>query len=179
MAIRTQESLSGFIAGDPELSFTSKGDARFYVRGGQNHYRTEDDGSFTKTDTTYFNLVAFRATAERAYERFRKGDNFIAEGYVRTYEHEVEGQVREVEEFVARRIGHDLAMTRYEVDRTPQRSGPGQDRAVEREGLDQAAAETPERRGGETAQRRDQLADINPPDTRRRGPSARASAVSL
>lgn len=179
MAIQTQRSLSGFIAADPELSFTSKGDARFYVRGGQNHYRTEEDGSFTKTGTTYFNLVAFRATAERAYERFRKGDNFLAEGYIRTYENEVEGEVHEVEEFVARRIGHDLAMTRYEVDRTPQRSGPGQDRAAEREGVDQTAVETPERSTGEATQRRDQLADINPPDTQRRGPSARASAVSL
>lgn len=166
MDIRTLESLSGFIAGDPQLSFTSKGDARFYVRGGQNHYRTEGDGSFTMTGTTYYNLVAFRTTAERAYEQFRKGDNFLAEGYVRTYEREVDGQVRQVEEFVARRIGHDLAMTRYEVDRSPQRSGLGQDRAVEAEGLDQAAveAETPDRARAESRQRRDQLADIASPD---------------
>src|SRR5690606_25020005 len=98
----TQQSLSGFVASDPELSFTKKGDARFYARVGQNHYRMEDDGTYTKVDTTFFNLVAFRGVAERAYERFAKGDNFIAEGYVRNYEHEVEGQTRQVQEFVAK-----------------------------------------------------------------------------
>lgn len=31
MAIRTQESLSGFIASDPQLTYTERGDARFYA----------------------------------------------------------------------------------------------------------------------------------------------------
>jgi single-stranded DNA-binding protein len=118
MAIHTQESLSGFIASEPHLSFTEKGDARLFVKIGQEHYRREPDGSFTQTETTFHDLVAFRKTAERAHQRFAKGDKFIAEGYVHQYDRTDEnGQTVKAEEFVAKKIGHDLARTRYTVDR--------------------------------------------------------------
>ncbi|QYF98319.1 single-stranded DNA-binding protein [Microbacterium sp. PAMC21962] len=118
MAIHTQESLSGFIASEPHLSFTEKGDARLFVKIGQEHYRREDDGSFTQTETTFHDLVAFRKTAERAHQRFEKGDKFIAEGYVHQYDHtDDNGRQVKAEEFVAKKIGHDLARTRYTVDR--------------------------------------------------------------
>ena len=39
MVIRTQESFSGFVASDPQLSRTSTGEARLYARVGQEHYR--------------------------------------------------------------------------------------------------------------------------------------------
>lgn len=118
MAIHTQESLSGFIASEPHLSFTEKGDARLFVKIGQEHYRREDDGSFTQTETTFHDLVAFRKTAERAHQRFAKGDKFIAEGYTHHYDRTDEtGQTIKVEEFVAKKLGHDLARTRYTVDR--------------------------------------------------------------
>lgn len=118
MAIHTQESLSGFIASEPHLSFTEKGDARLFVKIGQEHYRREDDGSFTQTETTFHDLVAFRKTAERAHQRFAKGDKFIAEGYTHHYDRtDDNGQAVKVEEFVAKKLGHDLARTRYTVDR--------------------------------------------------------------
>ncbi|QBE49688.1 single-stranded DNA-binding protein [Leucobacter triazinivorans] len=118
MAIHTQESLSGFIASEPHLSFTERGDARLFVKIGQEHYRREDDGSFTQTETTFHDLVAFRKTAERAHQRFAKGDKFVAEGYTHHYDRtDDNGQPIKVEEFVAKKIGHDLARTRYTVDR--------------------------------------------------------------
>lgn len=46
-----------------------------------------------------------------------KGDSFIAEGYVRTFQAERDGAIIEREEFVAKKIGHDLARTNYDVDR--------------------------------------------------------------
>lgn len=128
MAIRTQDSLSGFTASDPQLTFTERGDARFYARVGQEQFRREDDGSFTKTDTAYSNLVMYRRSAERAHEQFAKGDNFVAEGYVHTYDYERDGQTIEGEEFVAKKLGHDTARTRYEVDRAPRA-----ERSVQRE----------------------------------------------
>lgn len=119
MAIHTQESVSGFIASDPQLTFTERGDARFYAKIGQEHYRKEPDGSFTQTETTFHDVVAFKKTAERAHARFAKGDRFIAEGYTREYDHTTpEGEMVKAEEFVAKKIGHDLARTSYEVDRT-------------------------------------------------------------
>lgn len=136
MAIQTQESLSGFIASDPQLRETSKGDARFYARIGKEHFRREDDGAFTRTETTYHHMVMFGRSAEHAHAKFAKGDNFIAEGYTRPVSYERDGQNVEGEEFVAKKIGHDTARTRYDVDRTPRRS------AVER---DAAAFEAPHR----------------------------------
>ncbi|RLP68812.1 single-stranded DNA-binding protein [Mycetocola reblochoni] len=116
MTIRTKESLSGFVASDPELTFTSKGDARLYARIGQPQARVEDDGTFTQLEPTFTDLVMFRRSAELAHEQFRKGDNFLAEGETRTY---TSSDGTEREQFVASRIGHDNNITRYTVDRTP------------------------------------------------------------
>lgn len=118
MAIHTKQSLSGFIASDPQLTITELGDARFYVKIGQEHFRRENDGSFTQTETTFHDLVTFRKTAERAQSRFAKGDKFVAEGYTRKYDRaDSHGQIVPAEEFVANKIGHDLARTNYTVER--------------------------------------------------------------
>lgn len=118
MTIRTQQSISGFIASDPQLTQTDRGDARFYARFGQENFRREDDGTFTKLETSFHNLVMYRATAERAYERFSKGDSFVAEGYLHEYSYEREGLTTDGVEFVAKKIGHDTARTQYSVDRS-------------------------------------------------------------
>jgi single-strand DNA-binding protein len=117
MALHTQQSLSGFIASEPQQSVTENGDTRFYVRVGQPHFHREDDGGFTELEPSFHDLVTYRATAERALTRFAKGDSFVAEGYVRTFQVERDGTVVDREEFVAKKIGHDLARTNYEVDR--------------------------------------------------------------
>mgnify|MGYP000984112388 FL=1 len=122
MAIRTQQSISGFIATDPQLTVTDRGEARFYARFGQESFHREDDGSFTKLEPSFHNLVMYRATAERAFERFTKGDSFVAEGYAHEYSYERDGQSLSGEEFVAKKIGHDTARTRYEVDRSPRKA---------------------------------------------------------
>ena len=122
MAIHTQQSISGFVASQPQLTTTSKGDARLYFRFGQEHFRREEDGTFTQTETTYHHLVMFGRSAERLTDRLSKGDNILAEGYVRPVNYEREGQPVESEEFVAKRIGHDMARTRYDVDRTPRQN---------------------------------------------------------
>ena len=118
MSIRTRQSVTGFIASDPQLTFTTHGDARFYAKIGQEHYRRNDDGSFSQLDTTFHDLVIYRRTAERAHTAFAKGDRFVAEGYLRAYEHQVDGQSRQGEEFIATKLGHDTARTTYTVERT-------------------------------------------------------------
>lgn len=125
MALHTQESVSGFIASDPQLTHTERGDARFYAKIGQEHYRREDDGSFTQTETTFHDLVAFQKTAERAHARFAKGDKFVAGGYTRQYDRTApDGETVKAKEFVAKKLGHDLARTSYEVDRTRRQPAP-------------------------------------------------------
>lgn len=125
MTLHTQQSLTGFIASEPQQSLTEKGDTRFYVRVGQPHFRRDDGGGFTELEPTFHDLVAYRATAERALKRFAKGDSFVAEGYVRTFEAERDGAVVEREEFVAKKIGHDLARTNYSVDRARREAASG------------------------------------------------------
>lgn len=119
MTIPTQLSLHGFIAAAPELGLTSTGAARLHARAGIEQWRKETDGSFTRLDPAYVDLVIFDKTAERAHDRFRVGDQFVASGYVQEYEIEHRGHTRKGEQFVARRIGHDTARTRYTVDRAP------------------------------------------------------------
>ena len=82
MTIPIQMSLHGFIATAPQLNFTGNGAARFYARVGVEHYRKETDGSFTKLDSTVPRPGRYAKTAERAYSRFKVGDNFVASGYV-------------------------------------------------------------------------------------------------
>jgi single-stranded DNA-binding protein len=116
---RTRQSLSGFIVSEPALTTTEKGNARLYVRVGQEHFHREEDNSFTPLEPSFHDLVVFGRTAERAAERLAKGDRFIAEGRVHRFARiDAAGVESEAEEFVAARIGHDVARTNYAVDRS-------------------------------------------------------------
>ncbi|WP_141013691.1 single-stranded DNA-binding protein [Nocardioides sambongensis] len=125
MSIPTQMSLTGFIASPPEIHFSESGTARMHARIGCEHYRKETDGSFTKLDPTFHDLVVFGDTALKAYERFRKGDAFLASGYIHEYEVPAGDTTRIKEQFVAHKIGHDTNRTRYDVQRrTTDRQAP-------------------------------------------------------
>lgn len=137
MSIPTQLSLHGYIATTPELTKTRDGSPRFQARIGIEQFRKEPDGSFTRLDSVYCDLVVYDTAAKRSFERFRVGDSFVAAGYVNEYEVEREGQKVLQEEFVARRIGHDLARTRYEVHRRAADT-PEQQLAAATEAIDHA-----------------------------------------
>ena len=98
MSIPTQMSLQGFIATAPELTFTGKGHPRFYSRVGIEQHRKEVDGSFTKLDPVYCDLVMFDRSAERAYPRFKPGDQIVASGYIHEYEQDRPGGRSEIRE---------------------------------------------------------------------------------
>ena len=117
MSMPTQMSLVGFIASAPELHFTRAGDECCRMRVGIEQWRKEVDGSFTKLDPTFHDMVSFESTARETYARFRKGDSFVASGYVHEYEVERDGGSVIKEEFVARKIGHNVNKTAYEVQR--------------------------------------------------------------
>ncbi|WP_244928552.1 single-stranded DNA-binding protein [Nocardioides sp. W7] len=120
MSIPTQMSLVGFVASAPDLHFTKHGAECCRLRVGVEQWRKEVDGSFAKLDPTFHDMVAFEGTARETYARFRKGDSFVASGYVHEYEYEVEnheGASVIKEEFVARKIGHNVNKTDYLVQR--------------------------------------------------------------
>ncbi|MFD6175547.1 MULTISPECIES: single-stranded DNA-binding protein [unclassified Isoptericola] len=117
MSIPVQQSLAGFVASDPDVSFTDAGTTRVHYRVGVEHWRREQDGTFTRLDNSFHDLLVFGKTAERAADQFRKGDQFVAHGYVDVRYAEPPAQPAEREQFIARRIGHDLARTTYDVQR--------------------------------------------------------------
>jgi len=152
--IKTSQSINGFIATDPKLTFSDQGQARFYARIGINHYQREDDGSFTKLDPSYHDLIQFGKGAELSAERFRKGDDFLAQGYVRDYTHTVNGEQVTDQQFVTSRMAHDPNTTTYQVQR---RTGSNRETpAVDRDpaGRDQRTVAD---RSTVGASRRDQL----------------------
>jgi single-strand DNA-binding protein len=117
MTIPTQMSLHGFIATDPELTFIGRGVARFHARAGIEQWRREPSGDLTRLDPVFCDLVLFGRRAERAHDRFREGDQFVASGCINQYDRQRDGHTVLCEEFVARRMGHDSFRTRYTVDR--------------------------------------------------------------
>ncbi|MDR1426423.1 MAG: single-stranded DNA-binding protein [Bifidobacteriaceae bacterium] len=120
MPLKTQTSVSGFVASTPMLTRTDNGDARLFIKLGQEHYTRNPDGSFTQGETTFHDLVMFRRSAERAAAQIEKMDWVVAEGYVHPYTvTDADGQMSEREEFIARRIGHDSARSNYTVHRKP------------------------------------------------------------
>lgn len=145
MAIKTSQSINGFIATDPKITFSDDGQARFYTRIGINHYQRNDDGSFTELNPSYHDLIQFGKGAELSADRFRKGDNFLAQGYVRDYTHVVDGQERTDQQFVTNRMAHDPNTTTYRVDRRPrsEREAPAARETPSRNSTRRAADHAP------------------------------------
>lgn len=122
--IPTRESLAGFFASQPRLGTTRTGEARLYARVGVEHWVKEADSTFTELEPTYHDLAVYGPLAERLDGRFRKGDTFVAHGETRTYPSTRDGAAGMALEFVVRRIGHDIARTRYTVQRGPAANHP-------------------------------------------------------
>lgn len=156
MAIKTAQSINGFIASDPRITFNDAGQARFYARIGINHYQRNSDGSFTELEPSFHDLIQFGKGAELSTERFRKGDNFLAQGYVRDYTHVVDGEERAEQQFVTNRLAHDPNTTTYEVQRRT-RGGEAETPAAERDSATRDAPRPVADRPAVAASHRDQL----------------------
>lgn len=117
MDIPTKPGLSGFIKSTPRLTRTNNGNARFFAWTGVPQSEYLGDGTYRELEPVDVPLVMFGASAERAHQQFRKGDNFIAEGKPDTWTRQVDGQQIEEQQFVASRIGHDNNITTYNVER--------------------------------------------------------------
>ena len=126
--ISTQQSVSGFVVGDFRMQQTKTGEPALTMRVGQEHFKADGRGGFEQLENTYFPLVQFGRAAERTFAQFKPGDRFVAEGEVRPFQFQNrEGEQVKGHEFVARKIGHDTAWTRYEVDRSPRQPAAARD----------------------------------------------------
>lgn len=139
MSIKNATVIVGHIAGDPRLTYSEKtGTPRFYARVGVDHWRREEDGTFTKLDRTFHDLALRYKAAEAAKELFRKGDDIIATGRFEKFPDPETGVERE--EFRADTLSPNPVSARVTLNREPRS-------AVERDavGVDRSQAfERPE-----------------------------------
>lgn len=106
MAIRTHQSLSGYVATEPNTDPTRDGTPRFYARAGQRQGRREPNGSYTALPTQYVPIVALGDAAEEATALLSKGAGFVAEGRFRQVSYEKDGKTITGEEFEMWKVGH-------------------------------------------------------------------------
>ncbi|MEL5990279.1 single-stranded DNA-binding protein [Microbacterium phosphatis] len=121
MGIKNGVIMVGHIAGDPKLTYSEKtGTPRFYARVGVDHWRREDDGTFTNTGRTFHDLAQRYKGAEASMELLKKGDDFIATGQFKKFTDPVTGEERE--EFRADTLTPNPVTTRLIIDREPRNS---------------------------------------------------------
>ena len=111
MALPTRPGVVGFFMSDPELTTTENGRKRLFAWVGLQDPTPNEDGTFPPAVRSQ--LVMFNASAERAAETFRNGDNFVATGRVDVSEHNGEQRER----FVASSIGPDNNLSTIRLQR--------------------------------------------------------------
>lgn len=116
----TRDSIYGRVESTPIFTESDNGTKRLYFKARQDHYRYNGGNSYTRLASTYPDVIAFDAAASHGHAQLAKGDWFIAQGRVREHVNPNTGVVED--QFVASRIGHDMARTDYEVNRTPERT---------------------------------------------------------
>lgn len=129
MAIRTHQSLSGYVATEPRTDPTSDGTPRFYARAGQRQGRREPDGTYTTLPTQYVPIVALGDAAEEASALLSKGVGFVAEGRFRPVSYEKDGKTITGEEFEIWKVGHRPSA----AEQAATREGPAEQIARSRE----------------------------------------------
>lgn len=120
MAIRTHQSLSGYVATEPRTDPTSDGTPRFYARAGQRQARREPDGTYTKLPTEYVPIVAYGDAAEEAAALLGKGVGFVAEGRFRPVKYEKDGKTITGHEFEVWKVGRRQSAE----ERSPEQEAP-------------------------------------------------------
>lgn len=111
-------TVSGNITADPELKFAVNGSARLTFSVASN--RSYKVGDEWKEETSFFNVTAWRGTAERAGEVLEKGMPVIIKGRLeqRTWE-TPEGDKRSTVEIIADNIGINC----FGIERLERRRG--------------------------------------------------------
>lgn len=94
-------TITGNLTSDPELKFASNGSARLTFSIASNR-RYQKDGEWQE-ETSFFNCVAWRNTAEHAARVLEKGLPVVVKGRLeqRTWEDKETGQKRSTVELIA------------------------------------------------------------------------------
>lgn len=102
-----QITITGNLAGDPELKYTAAGKAviRFTVVTSR---RKKEGEQWVDADTTFWNCSAWDQLAENIAESLGKGDPVVVSGTAAQRDWEQDGQKRSRIEVTAQHVGIDI-----------------------------------------------------------------------
>lgn len=122
----------GNVTNDPELQFTTNGQARLSFSVAVN-YVWYDQAGAKQEKTSYFNITAWRYTAENAARVLEKGIGVIVTGRLeqRTYETK-EGEKRSTVELVADEIGVNVGALEAVTRRKRSENGGADNKSTRR-----------------------------------------------
>jgi len=108
MAASSSSTLIGNLTNEPELKYLPSGAPKLTFGVAVNHYWSNADGE-KQEKTSYFNVVAWRQTAEDCARVLQKGMRVMVNGRFeqRSYE-TTEGEKRSVVEFIADEVGASI-----------------------------------------------------------------------
>jgi single-strand DNA-binding protein len=124
MASDNNVTLVGNVTRDPELRFTSNGQATATFGLAVNRVWTDRQTNERKEAVSFFNVVCWREQAENASESLNKGSRVIVTGRLEQRSWETpDGDKRSVVEVVADEIGPSLRWATAQVVKNERRSG--------------------------------------------------------
>ena len=124
MAGETALTIIGNLTDDPELRFTTGGEAvcNFTIASTP---RTYKDGAWVDGDPLFMRCSAWRRLAENIVESMRKGHRVIASGVIKQRSYETrEGEKRTVVEMTVNDVGHSLMFVTSQIHRTDGQQKP-------------------------------------------------------
>ncbi|GAB4086400.1 hypothetical protein GCM10028784_30300 [Myceligenerans cantabricum] len=135
--IPVEQGLEGMLETDLTWSETRDGTAMLRGRVRVERWRASSGGPPHRLPPVFCTLVVFNEHTQKARAHFQAGDAILASGRLRALPSDEQGKERHV--FVARRLGHDAARTRYQVVRTLAQARARRAAARRRRGSLQAA----------------------------------------
>jgi single-strand DNA-binding protein len=119
-------TIVGNVTRDPELRFTSSGQATATFGVAVNRKWQNRQTNEWEEQVSYFNVVAWRELAENVAESLTKGSRVIVDGRLEQRSWETpDGEKRTVIEIVADEIGPSLRWASAQVTRNERRGGDG------------------------------------------------------
>ena len=145
----TPTVITGNVTNDPELTFTGSGQARLSFSIASN-YVWYDQAGEKQEKVSFFNIVAWRYTAENAAKTLEKGIGVVVVGRLeqRSYE-DKEGNKRSAVELIADAIAIDTRSIEEVTRRAKQQDGEqgnGKPRPASSQGARRATPTTTNRR---------------------------------
>jgi single-strand DNA-binding protein len=119
----THVTITGNLTDDPEVTFTSSGQAVCNFRLAVTP-RVRDGDSWRDGDTSFFRITAWRQLAEHVGDSLSKGDRVIVTGQLRSRAWETpEGDKRSVVEVTAEEVGPSLRWATAKPERATKTNG--------------------------------------------------------